>query len=332
MAPRLRISICAALLVLGACNDDSEIPAGFPGSNVMKDDYGAVYFPPAVTTDLATRVYWAQELVEDYRRPGTRMPTLLAPSALDGACGFPAPSPEALVAFVEIHGGKHETPLFLVNREDIAAMRKAELSPDSGAAGEPPHPAELVRSASVGQVDVFVTETTRPVYLMLAAHDETLWSLQLAEGARLDGVAVFARRPQALANAPEDARLAFTVRDGSQQRRCFIPPQRPVDETWRVLEKVETETEIAGTSFRYLVEKATREHAAFRSWIGKHIRPPDTAVSAYRTGHVLIGPKPARRQAYRPLEGATVLFSANAVPVWGENSDAEKAILQQAAR
>ena len=331
MAPRLRISICAALLVLGACNEDSEIPAGFPGSNVMKDDYGAVYFPPAVTTDLRNRVYWAQELVEDYRRPGAGTPTLLVPSALDGECGFPAPSPESLVAFVEIHGGKHETPLFLVNREDIAAILD-DIRNATGAAGEAPNRAELVRSASAGQVDVFVTETARPVYLMLAADDETLWSLQLAEGARLDGVAVFARRPQALANAPEAARLAFTVRDGSPQRGCFIPPQRPGDETWRLLEKVETETEIAGTSFRYLVEKAGREHAAFRRWIGKHIRPPDTAVSAYRTGHVLIGPKPARRQAYRPLDGATVLFSANAVPLWGDEGEAKQAVLQQASR
>ncbi len=332
MAPRLRISICAALIALGACNDDSAIPAGFPGSNVMKDDYGAVYFPPAVTTDLPNRVYWAQELVEDYRRPGAGMPTLLVPSALNGDCRIPEPSPDALVAYVEIHGGKHQTPLFLVSREDIETVRKGDPTVESAEAGEAPDLADLVRSATVGQVDVFVTESRRPVYLMLAAQEETLWSLQLAEGVRLDGIAVFARRSQALANVPEAARLAFTVRDGSPQRGCFIPPQRPVDETWRVLEKVETETEIDGTSFRYTVDKAEREHQAFRRWIGKHIGPPDTAVSAYWTGHVLVGPKPPRRHAYRALADSIVLFSANAVPVWGDARDAEDTILQQASR
>lgn len=57
-------------------------------------------------------------------------------------------------------------------------------------------------AARTGEVDLLVTADTAPVFLVLFAHDPLIWRLGLAPGARLAGVAVFARHPQVVAGAP----------------------------------------------------------------------------------------------------------------------------------
>lgn len=74
-----------------------------------------------------------------------------------------------------------------------------------------------------GEVDLLVTAEAAPVFLVLFAHDPVIWRLGLAPGARLAGVAVFARHPQVVAGAPAGVAVRrFTGPGASEECRAAL--------------------------------------------------------------------------------------------------------------
>ena len=137
-------------------------------------------------------------------------------------------------------------------------------------------------------------------------------------------MSVVGYEPQALAHAPEETRVGFAVYDESPQRDCLEYPQRPVTDSWKALQKVDDKR--TGRGFRKTVDEARENHYRFRDWLRSRVGDPDRTIAAYRTAHVLIGPKPATPLRYRPLTGTQVAFTPNATPVWGDRGDVADAI------
>ncbi len=319
----LRLVGLVLTIGVAGCGDEyASPPTGSPQSRVYNENYGAVYQRPAVTTEDRALSYWAQDIAQDYAGPQVEdAPSSLKAATLSLDCTLPGPSAEAQVVFVEIHAGYDDAPLFFVTNNDINRIRRnmkngrkrAELN-------------HMLRSNAAGQIDVFVTEVRQPVYLVLAAHDETIWSLQIAEGVKIDGISVIGHNSQALAHAPEEARVGFAVIVDSPQSDCLEPPQQPVTGSWRALHKLDNKR--VGDGFRRIIDEARENHDRFRYWLEVRFGVPDRTITAYRTAHVLIGPKPNTRVGYRRLTGTQLAFTPNATPVWGDRDAAADAIFR----
>ncbi len=302
-------------LWMAGFGDEFDKPNGMPESRVFNENYGAVYPRPAVTTEDHAVSYWVQDIVEDYAKPRVKdAPASLAATELPFGCLLPRPSDKAQVVFVEIYSGYDHAPLYFVTENDVKTVRRHIETKQKR-----PNLDRMLNVNAAQQVDVFVTEVEQPVYLVLAAHNETIWSLQIAEGARLDGVSIIGYEPQALAHAPEHARVGFAVVVGSPQGDCVETPQQPVNDTWRALQK--TNDKRVGEGFRTIIDEASQNHDRFRGWLRWHVGDPHRTIDAYRTAHVLIGPKPATRLRYRPLTGTQLTYTPNAIPVWGSKND-----------
>lgn len=315
----------ALSLALVGCNEDFAKPKGFPESRVHNGIYGAVYKRPAVTTDDRNLSYWAQDLATDYAGPRLRdAPAKLVGARLAG-CSLPQPSEGAEVVYVELYSGFDDAPLFLVTRDDIKDVKRY-----IDARQEHPDIDRLLNNSTAQQVDVFVTETEKPVYLVLATYDETIWSLQLAEGVELDGIAIIGYEAQALAHAPENTRVGYVVYDDSPQGRCMTVPQRPVTDSWDAVERAKKQKHDHG--FNKILKEARQDHRKFRGWLRGRVGPPDRTINAYRTAHVLVGPKPATPLRYRPLTGTALSYTGNAIPIWGDEGDAAERIYELAQK
>lgn len=319
----LPLTTLALGLLLTGCDNDAK-PEGVAESRVYNGNYGAIYKRPAVTTEKREKSYWAQDIAEGYASPRRGdSPARLVAASLTNGCLLPTPSAEAEIVYVEIYAGYDDAPLYFVTHDDIKAVRRYIEENH-----ERPDLERMVRINAAKQVDVFVTETEKPVYLVLTAYDETIWSLQLGDGVQLDGIAIIGYEPQALAHAPSGVRIGYTVYDKSPQRSCMEIPQRPVNGSWKAVAKAEKQRSESG--FKKTIKEARQNHYRFRNWLSAHVGRPQRTIDAYRTSHVLVGPPPSARLHYRPLTDAELGFSANAVPIWGDADDAADRIYELA--
>jgi len=320
----LPLASLALGLFLAGCGDDNARPDGLPDSRVYNGNYGAIYTRPAVTTDDRRMSYWAQDIADGYAGPHVNdMPARLVAASLASGCMLPKPSADAEIVYVEIYAGFDDAPLYFVTHDDVKAVKRY-----IEANQKRPDLERMVEINAAKQVDVFVTEVEKPVYLVLAAYDQTVWSLQMAEGVQLDGIAVLGYEPQALAHAPANVPVGYVVYDKSPQRGCMEIPQRPVNENWKAVQKAEKQRSESG--FRKTIREARQNHYRFRNWLSTRVGHPHRTIDAYRTSHVLVGPAPSARLRYRRLRDAELGFTANAVPIWGDADDAADRIYELA--
>lgn len=78
---------------------------------------------------------------------------------------------------------------------------------------------------AVGQIDVIVTETGRPVVLALSAYKPVLWRVGITDGVELAGVIVYGYQPQALIGISRDVPHRILV-PGKESHNCPIPAVR----------------------------------------------------------------------------------------------------------
>jgi hypothetical protein len=297
---------------------EASIPEESPISKVRFDYYGAEYHSSTVTLPDPHQTLWAQEIVENYH--STRKsdePEGFKPVALDPSCRLPRPSRAAEVTSIQIYQGALDLPLHFVPIEEKEVTKENEETEEDEGRKKP-----LIKrwksthrkKSPVKKVDVYVTETRHPVYLILSAYSRTLWVLHLAEKVQLDGVAIVGNEAQALAHLPESARVGF-VTQNPIQAACYELVARPVDETWTSLPRMKDKR--SGKTWRKVIGDAREEQRKFRIWLQWRIDSPDTVITAYSTSHVLVGPKPKIRLHQRPLAETTILHTPQIKPLWG---------------
>lgn len=325
MQKPLHITLLALALVLTlvGCEDESVRPKGSSKAAVYNGYYGAVYKRYAVTTEDRERSHWVQELVEGYARPKVGNAPARFEAASLSSCELPRPSEDAKVILVELYGGNNELPLYFVSGKEVAGVASYIEQ-----TGERPSLDSMMKSNAADQIDILITETAQPVYLVLTAYDEIVWSLHLAEGAKLDGVSVIGDEAQALAHVPEGTPTAIVVLDQSPQRSCVVSPQNPVTDSWKALKALNRKH--GGDGFRRTIDKAERAHQAFRNWLQPRVGSVDLSLSAYQTSHVLIGPMPSAPIPYRPLTDAVIAYSPSASPIWADEDTAVDTVYEWA--
>lgn len=152
-------------------------------------------------------------------------------------CAFPRPSAAAKIVYTYSYAGGSHTPAQYVEGNDantIAAIRRAREAarPTSFEGAAIANEASTFMTSNAiewtGQVDVLVTETERPVFLYLASYDPVLWNIQLAPGAKIDGIVVNAYEGGVIANGVDASRTAILSHKSARAADCDRPDEEKV--------------------------------------------------------------------------------------------------------
>ena len=319
MGRRVAFIVGIAVLALAGCGESAS-PGGDANAHTSRTMYGKRYEPGAVTTADPDTTFWANEISEGFVEPSDNLvPASIVQRIGARRCEMPKPAPDAKIVSVTANGG-YRIPMYLVARGASEQYRRNTAA--FGGSGA----ADRIADASWAHViDVFVTESEKPVYLILGAYDTKLWNLNLADGVTLSGVVLVGYNVQSVTNLPDGVPASFISYSALSKDQCMKTPARAVDDGWLA----EREAQSAGSEadrLRRAGTQARRKYDQYQKWLKSKVGSPALVVSAAETSHVLIGPKPTRPTAYRSLKGTEVLYPSSATAIWGNRRLANRKI------
>lgn len=261
---------------------------------------GGAAFPDQVIAGYSTRIRGDS--------PGDA--TVLAPR---GDCRPEPPGPDAAFAHVAIAGDTGmDLGLATYSDADLAAAAQVFVNVwrDTGLKNPFPSKGEPYQA-----FDVAVTETSRPVYLVVeAVHGQRIVNLHLAPGARLERVVLLGARQMGVANLPAGVPVEAILGDVLQA--CARLPFYPLNPGHLFYQSVENgairEDEVETHEAKHAAFHAAWE-AAFRAMFGQGAEAT-LAGNWYGGTLAVAGPVPATpegRAVWIPIEGAPVTLTVD---------------------
>lgn len=264
------------------------------------------------------------------------MPAALETVDANPRCHVPRPSAGAKLAYVYTYGGGVKTPLqYIANgaaadqigqqiqrTREIAKLVSKQGSFEQMMIGR--EAAAFARGNAVEwvkRVDVVVTETEAPVYLVLTSYNSILWNIQAAPGVEIDGIVVSAYEGGAIANGVDERRTAFMGFDGSPNRQCYLKGRaRPATVETRIAGAKNLNPDFDERRYRQRWEAEYRQGLKFfRTDLPRKFgRPPSWHLTNARGGPfqaVLVGPKPDVAFEQAPI--SRLQIPSYIAPFWG---------------
>lgn len=319
-----------ALIGLAGCSKPGAASTAIPPDALVAVSEGQESIPygQVVSGDTAFEV------------AGPPVPLEIVPTG----CRKPKARSGAKAAYVYTYGGSVRTPLHHVSFRDTpeqAAARRQAIQ-DSRQGEQRGAVARELAAFTVGnavewasRIDVLVTETEAPVFLYLSSYDPILWNIQLAPGARLDGVVVNSYDASAIANGMGAGRTAIVSFDNWPGARCYAkPPVRALSVAARtaVARKLNPDFNPRPHVRQWEKEYKGGQNFSAEVWqlLGKR---PDWIITHSPDGKginaILVGPPPAAPFPMQPISRLQV--PAHITTFWGERMDAFKAFGVDAA-
>ncbi|MEL7545273.1 MAG: hypothetical protein AAGJ84_01370 [Pseudomonadota bacterium] len=230
-------AIVSSLAVFGlaACSPEAMFDGESSGNVIAPET-------PLIVSEGQPKAVMAQVSTGQPNLINAAVPTRFEAVDAQPQCRMPRPSRSAKIAYAYTYGGGPKTPFHYIadgaNAAQIAARIEAtkELVKDVASQGSFEQ-AALVREAaaftrgnaieSATRVDVLVTETDAPVFLVLTSYNSVLWNIQAAPGVEIDGVIVNAYEGGAIANGARASRTGFMGHRGAPNRACRWKPRGP---------------------------------------------------------------------------------------------------------
>lgn len=166
------------------------------------------------------------------------------------------------------------------------------------------------RTSAFDAFDVAVTETARPVYLVLQTTDQLrLWNIHLAPGARIERVVLLGGREAGVANLP--AGVPVEVLRSAEISACGLPrPFYPLNPGALLFQSMEAGTlkpEDGQATLDRIAAAGQAYDAWFRATFG--VGADETMAGNWGGGTIAVaGPKPASddgRAVWQPITGST---------------------------
>ena len=177
-------------------------------------------------------------------------------------------------------------------------------------------------------MDVLVTETKAPVFLVLTSYDPILWNVQLAPGAEIDGILVSAYEGGAIANGVSEKRTGFMGFDRAPNRSCRLKGRgKPVPSSVRIAGAKDLNPEFAPTLYKarwdqdyqdgrkYFAVDLARKFGKDPDWI-----LTDSKGESFQA--VLVGPVPNTPFKQQPI--TKLQIPSYVAPYWGTRKAAFK--------
>lgn len=317
--------ISLALLGVAAC-DGLDTSASIPLETLL------------ATAEGQDTVAYGQAVSGSVAFAGAQPPVPFEILPADASCRKPRARSGAKAAYVYTYGGGIHVPLHHVNFQDTPEqaeerrrlIRELKRGQQQNA---------FTREASAfmtgnavewsSRIDVLVTETEAPVFLYLSSYDSILWNIQLAPGARLDGVVVNSYDASMVANGMDAARTALVSFGNSPGAKCYArPPVRAIPVAQRIAAARKMNPDFNPSPYLKEWEEDYRKGQHFNSEVvqltGKR---PDWIITRSADGDgikaILVGPPPVAPFALQPI--TRLQIPSHITTFWGTRRDAFKA-------
>lgn len=237
----MRNSLAAIACLVAGCGEVSSTPTGDPAVAFKNELQGRAYNADVALGDGAEtgdgRPLWAAAIFEEFA-PGSDADIPASIELLPAAaCAFEKPGEGALVRLVHVvDGGANRAPVYTIDNQSIADRAKNFVNHYFTTRKEQASFAWSLASDAVSLVNVAVTETAAPVYLVLTAHSDTIFNITAAPGARLERIAVIGSSVVGVANAPDG--VAVEGLYGGALYRCGAQPERMPEAHWGYVRNV----------------------------------------------------------------------------------------------
>ncbi|MDX8351569.1 hypothetical protein [Cognatiyoonia sp. IB215182] len=229
------------------------------------------------------------------------------------SCRLRRPMGDERVVNVRIEDGLLPAPLQAISHAQLAD----QLLQNVRAVTQDRRPADSDGrvTGAFDSVDVFVTDTSAPLYMVLQdMGGNTLWNLHLAPEVRVAHVALISEGFPAVVNLPDGATVeGLHVGDFVEPHRfgaddsvrdCMIRPWRKPTADWTAQQKAAE----GNVLLQNQITSYTKGHAAFNAWYTQALGVDASAyvVAPRRAAHALIGLVPGAPIPYQSMAGRDV--------------------------
>lgn len=304
------LAIAAGAMLCACSSGDDAIPPGNPVDSKNRELRGFLYHNDAVATKANAEdgvFYWAQQVFSDYRQVATHdFPAQVAPLPLEH-CKFRAPTSEEAVHHIHVGGGTQQTPVYAISNKQIAKRAKRFVDSYITYKGKIPARSHFTGPDALGLVNVIVTDTTSPAYLVLTSQNNTVWNIHKAENATISQIAIVGGKISGIANVPDGTPVSAIT--GRKLKTCRINPARKPQEDWGFMQNLQDTS--------YGQDTITKNFAyadAYSTWFYNNFGKSSHVefIGALGVSAALAGPVPQNakdRVPYSPLEGATLMIT-----------------------
>lgn len=239
----------------------------------------------------------------------------IIPFARNAQCNLRDPLPSEKVVNVRIENGLLSAPLQAFSNGQLAGRILTNVEAVTQDGRNTPLDARF--TGEKASVDVFLTDTSAPLYLVLQnLGPGVIWNVQTAPDVTLAHVAIVASSFSGLINPPDGATFeALLVSDfvtphefggDDEIRPCMIRPWRNPQPDWIGSIKAQRNN----TLYENQMYTYAKGYTAYNDWYTKTlgVDAGTNLVTARDAAHVLIGPVPAEPIPYRDMTGQDVHF------------------------
>lgn len=334
MIKQTTLLLFVILFANGCSNDLSEspMPNGDPSNSAGRDLRGYKYHPYAMLNG-AGKFLWSQQALKGYRRVNeSDLPDNIL--TLKQSCNFPVPHEQDNVHHIHIGQSIQESPVYAISTRNIGKRADRFINSYMATNGKPV--GSFIGNDAMGVVNVVVTETASPIYLVLTSQSQTIWNIHQAENVQITNIALIGPGAVGIANAPLEATI--TAIGGYQLSTCNVKPARTPEKHWRFVQNA-----AKSNSAQNVLAKNRAAGKAYRNWFFQTFKRQarENFSQAFGASNVLVGPPPQEpefRVGFTPLKKSTVaitkedyLFSASKRDYRKQNRQLVKATATQAA-
>ena len=308
----LKSALAALVSSDDSIDDTALLPEDIPQTDTMSDE-GPTLASPAVVGAAAESLS-LNDVVTQVSLPteNTAIRDII-PIVRNASCELRAPLASEKVSGVRIENALLPAPLSAFSEQqltdqvlqNIEAITQGDVAPNSA----------MVLAGQKTSLDVIVTDTSAPLYLVLQNMGPgVIWNLQAAPEVEIAHVAVIGSDFSGVANLPPDTTLeALLVGDfvppyqygaDDTPRACMIRPWRNPQPDWIGSLKTEAGS-LASQNQMYSYAKG---YQAYNGWFTATlgVDAATNMITARDAAHVLLGPKPAEPLSYRGLAGQDI--------------------------
>ncbi len=298
------LSAVFVVLTVAACAPEDAVPPGDPavGNPEMR---GFIYADDAMAAGQK-RFYWVQQAVSGYERAKkTDLPAEIAVLP-NGNCRFPRAGDNESLRHVHISHGTQKTSVYQFSNEDIDKRAERYVSTYLKSKGRLKHIGEYRDDANL--INVVVTKTDKPVYLVLTSQSHVIWNIQKAPDAAISRIALVGAKAVGVANVPEGTSVLASYRDVF--KACGVRPFRRPQDDWGLIED----------SSRPGMQEVIRKNHGYANeywrWLLQTFGAPEggSTVEVLGISNVLVGdlpPSPEAPVPFAPFAGARLVMSRN---------------------
>ena len=305
-----RYSLLILAGALAGCSggqDESAVPTG-DVTKELNNEIRGYDFRRGVIVGANETPHWVQLAVSGFQSADENQTVAniaLLPAKQN--CTFSPVRPDEHLAKVHVDSSENQISVYTFSKADIGKLAKEFVQEYRQTQGQA-EPKVWRSSDALALVDVVVTETSKPVYLVLAHSQKTIFNIHLAPGASISRIALISQDVSAvvqLESAPPVEALS-----GIYAERCRIVPARKPADHWILVQRAKDGDQLN----KEAVAQSIGFYSKYSKWFARSFGQPSEpdSIGAMQASHVLVGPLPQTLEArvpYKPLAGQNILVS-----------------------